>query len=206
MAEKLQARAVNTRRKILSSAVSCFSASGLSGTTVDDIAGNAGVNKQRIYAYFGSKQKLFEAALLEVFNSVKLCSASVVDEAKAHPEELSRIVFGSFLRVHKEHPDLWRLLAWANLEGKECADVLNGVRSEENDALREVFDTARSRGLIADVSFGIWLFSLLGLSCFYHSNQLTMIHTLDAGVAGDLWRQELENSVQKLFGAAGKND
>ena len=99
MAEKLQARAVNTRRKILESAVFCFSVSGLNGTTVDDIANNAGVNKQRIYAYFGSKQKLFEAALLKVFDSVKLWSSSVVEEAKAHPEELSGIVFSSFMRV-----------------------------------------------------------------------------------------------------------
>ena len=199
MAEKLQARAVNTRRKILESAVFCFSVSGLNGTTVDDIANNARVNKQRIYAYFGSKQKLFKAALLKVFDSVKLWSSSVVEEAKAHPEELSGIVFSSFMRVHREQPDLWRLLAWANLEGKECADVLNGVRREENDALRDVFHIARSRGLIADVKFEVWLFSLLGLSCFYHSNQLTMVHTLDAHLADEAWQLELTKSVQKLF-------
>ena len=199
MAEKLQARAVNTRRKILESAVFCFSVSGLNGTTVDDIANNAGVNKQRIYAYFGSKQKLFESALLEVFSSVKLWSASVVAEAKEHPEELTGIVFASFLRVHREHPDLWRLLAWANLEGKECADVLRGVRREENDALRDVFHIARNRGVIADVSFEIWLFSLLGLSCFYHSNKLTMVHTLDAAVAEEAWQEKLENGIRNLF-------
>ena len=83
--------------------------------------------------------------------------------------------------------------------GKECADVLNGVRREENDALRDVFHIARSRGLIADVKFEVWLFSLLGLSCFYHSNQLTMVHTLDSHLADEAWQLELTKSVQKLF-------
>ena len=202
MAVKLQARAVNTRRKILASAVSCFSECGLNGTTVDSIANHAGVNKQRIYAYFGSKQKLFEAALLDVFDNVKLWSASVIEEAKAHPDQLTGIVFASFMRVHKEQPDLWRLLAWANLEVNECADVLSGVRSEENNALRDVFHAAQAKGLITDVKFEVWLFSLLGLSCFYHSNQLTMVHTLGTHLADDNWKTELAVCVQKLFSKA----
>ena len=62
--QAMQQRAIETRNKILAAAVSVFAAKGLNGATVDDIAAAAGVNKQRLYAYFGSKQGLFDAALL----------------------------------------------------------------------------------------------------------------------------------------------
>ena len=55
----MQQRAVKTRQQILESAVRVFAEKGFSGATVDEIAEAAAVNKQRIYAYFGSKQGLF---------------------------------------------------------------------------------------------------------------------------------------------------
>ena len=161
MAVKLQKRAENTRRKILESAVSGFSGGGFSGTTVEDIAASAGVNKQRIYAYFGSKQKLFEAALLAVFQQTAVVSVEAVRRAAAEPENLTGIMLEDFFRVHEEQPALWRLLAWANLQGIDGAGVLAGVRREENDALRKIFDAAQQQNLILPVKFENWLFTLL---------------------------------------------
>ena len=57
----MQARAERTRNNILKTARKLFSQYGFAGTSVDSIALTAGANKQRIYAYFGSKKKLFEA-------------------------------------------------------------------------------------------------------------------------------------------------
>ena len=199
MAEKLQLRAEITRRKILDTAVEKFAAAGLSGTTVDDIAIAAGVNKQRIYAYFGSKQKLFEAALLAVFSQVKFFSGRAVKAAAADPAKLSRIMLEDFLQIHREHPALWRLLAWANLQGADSAAVLAGVRREENEALREIFETARERNLIKAVKFENWLFSLLALSCFYYSNYHTMQYTHDPGIADEKWRTLLLDDVELMF-------
>ena len=63
----MQVRAEKTRSNILNAARRLFSEHGFAGTSVDSIAEAAGANKQRIYAYFGSKKKLFEAVLLDVF-------------------------------------------------------------------------------------------------------------------------------------------
>ena len=59
----MQERARKTRARILEAATKLFSARGFNGATIDEIAALADVNKQRIYAYFGSKNRLFEAAL-----------------------------------------------------------------------------------------------------------------------------------------------
>jgi AcrR family transcriptional regulator len=52
-----------TKRLLLDAATEEFSAHGLAGARVDRIAAAAGVNKERIYQYFGKKDELFAAVL-----------------------------------------------------------------------------------------------------------------------------------------------
>lgn len=196
---KLQPRAENTRRKILDAAVEKFAESGLSGTTVEDIAQAAGVNKQRIYAYFNSKQGLFEAALLAVFQQIGMCSAEAVKRAADDPANLSCIMLEEFFKVHQEQPALWRLLAWANLQNCDSVQVLAGVRREENAALREIFEFAQAEKLIVPIKFENWLFSLLALSCFYYSNGRTMQCTHDPEMNGSEWKNALIKEFSALF-------
>ena len=195
----MQHRAIITRRKILESAVVAFAHKGFNGTTVDSIADSAGVNKQRIYAYFGSKKKLFEAALLEVFLRVRMFGSSTLEKCERNPEQLNRIVLSSFLQVHEQQPVLWRLLAWANLEGGDCVNVLESARNDENNALRKIFDLAVANKFIKPVKFEKWLFILLGISCFYYSNRSTLVHTHDRCIAEDEWKAELISDVDMLL-------
>ncbi|WP_218009607.1 TetR/AcrR family transcriptional regulator [Actinomadura kijaniata] len=55
--------AERTRRLLLEAALEEFSAKGLAGARVQDIADRAGVNKQLISYHFGGKEGLFEALL-----------------------------------------------------------------------------------------------------------------------------------------------
>ncbi len=52
-----------TRARFLDAALAEFVEHGLAGGRVDRIAKRAGANKQAIYAYFGSKEGLFDAVL-----------------------------------------------------------------------------------------------------------------------------------------------
>jgi len=72
----MQKRAIKTRDKILQTALHLFAQYGFNGTTVDLIAGKAGVNKQRIYAYFQNKAKLFETCLRTAFEQVLEAASS----------------------------------------------------------------------------------------------------------------------------------
>ena len=51
------------RETILEAALECFAAFGFRGTTVDMIAGRAGMSKPNLLYYFGTKQKLHAAVL-----------------------------------------------------------------------------------------------------------------------------------------------
>nr|ABL75146.1 hypothetical protein [Arthrobacter sp. JS443] len=56
-----------TKLLLLAAATHEFSDKGFAGARVDRIAKNAGVNKERIYEYYGSKCGLFDAALADLF-------------------------------------------------------------------------------------------------------------------------------------------
>lgn len=100
-----------TRRRLLAAAVDEFSATGLAGARVDRIARAAGVNKERIYAYFGDKEGLFGAALeselLAVIHAVPIRGEGV-DAVLRYAEAV--------FDYHAAHPQLSRLLAWEGLE------------------------------------------------------------------------------------------
>lgn len=99
-----------TKRKILDAATSEFALRGPDGTTVERIAKVAGVNKERVYNYFGSKTALFAHVLRDQLSSatqdVPLTSATVADIAE-HA--------GRLYDYHRQHPELARLLQWEAL-------------------------------------------------------------------------------------------
>lgn len=195
----MQQRAMETKRRILEAAVAVFAGKGMNGATVDEIASESGVNKQRLYAYYGSKAGLFEAALLHVFRQVELFSRATVRKAEAHPELLTEILLKGFLGVHAAHPDFWRLLSWANLEGAACVKALDQARKKENEALRVIFDRAIRDGVLKEVRFETYLFTLLAVSYFYYSNRATLSHTLDVNLSGAEWERRLCDDLNGVF-------
>lgn len=195
----MQQRAIETRKKILAAAVSIFARKGLNGATVDDIAAAAGVNKQRLYAYYGSKQGMFDAALLHVFEQVELFSAKTIQQANSHPDKLTKILLRGFIRVHAAHPVFWRLLSWANLEGMECVPKLNQARKNENEALLRIYEKAIRLGLLKAVRFETYLFTLLAVSYFCYSNRLTWTQTLNLKLSDRKWEKQLCEEMAHAF-------
>ncbi len=63
---------IPARTLILSAARSLFSRKGYAGTTTQEIADRAGVNKRLIFYYFDSKEKLYLRTLDEFFEKVRV--------------------------------------------------------------------------------------------------------------------------------------
>lgn len=195
----MQQRAVKTRLQIQKSAVRIFAEKGYAGATIDEIAKDADVNKQRIYAYFGSKQGLFEAALLLCFSKVELFSRKMLKEIAKSPERMTEVLLGNFLAAHRHNPRFWRLLSWANLEGVIDLSKLDHARSEENAQIQQFFDAAVAAGQIRPIDFHTYLFTLLAVSYFYFSNRKTLTHTIGSELfthSNDEWLCE---QIGKIF-------
>jgi AcrR family transcriptional regulator len=118
--------AEDTRRRIFDAAAAEFAEHGLAGARVDRIATAARANKQAIYLYYGSKEKLFAAILRAKLEEVRV-SVSIDPDAVAGS-------VGQLFDWYQEHPELIRLLLWEALEGGYEPDE---SERERRDGFRE---------------------------------------------------------------------
>ncbi|MDT0447224.1 MULTISPECIES: TetR family transcriptional regulator [unclassified Streptomyces] len=101
-------RAQASRRRLLDAAAAEFAAHGIAGARVDRISADAKVSKAQMYAYYGSKESLFDAVLADQV-------AAVLDAAPLTAEDLP----GYAVRLYDAYlarPRLVRLATWARLE------------------------------------------------------------------------------------------
>ncbi len=100
-----------TRRRLLDAGTRQFAAHGFAGARLDAIGRDAGVNKERVYRYFGDKRGLFTAVLTREMASL----LEGVDPGGAGPEAIGRFAGALFDRC-AARPHLPRLLAYESLE------------------------------------------------------------------------------------------
>ena len=94
----------DNRTRLLETAVELFSTAGYAAVSIRQIAEKAGVNSAMISYYFGSKQKLYEAALS---SQLHLLDNFLTPELAAlDPREVLRRYAHTMQEVHAAHPTL----------------------------------------------------------------------------------------------------
>ena len=166
-----------TRGLLLRAARAAFAEGGLEGARVDDIAKRAGINKQLLYHYFGSKDGLYTAVLEEVYHEIREQESQLALDALPAEEAMRKLIQFSFDYLEKS-PDFVRILADENAhQGRH----LLGSRAVEemNRPIIELMRATLERGVDEGVfrrgldPLHIYL-SIAGMSFFYFAN----IHTL----------------------------
>jgi AcrR family transcriptional regulator len=147
----------DTRHRLLAAAKEEFAAHGIAGARVDRIAALAGVNKERIYGYFGNKQKLFDRVVDQALDEL---SDAVPLEPGSDPAEY----VGRVYDFHRANPALVRLFLWEALHYRDTLlpnEAQRATRYEQKvAALAETFGTKASPQVAA------CLLSLIGLAAW----------------------------------------
>lgn len=189
-----------TRRLLLDAAVEEFAARGRAGARVDRIAATAGVNKERIYQYFGCKDALFDAVVLAELD--RLAEAVPLDAET--PEGLVEYA-GAVFDHYQERPHLARLLHWEGLELGDRPGPQEGPRAERYRAkvaavARCLPEAARDRVRPADV-----LLTIISLATCWHVVPQLNRMILGPGEHDAQRRDALTWAVRRLVGpdAAG---
>lgn len=120
----------STRDRILAAARAEFSQHGIAGARVDRIAKNAKTSKERVYAYFRSKETLYQTVAAQRL-------AAVAEATHMDPVDLP----GYAGRLHDYfvgHPDDYRLMSWGQLElsGVGPADATSETVRRKLEQLR----------------------------------------------------------------------
>jgi AcrR family transcriptional regulator len=169
--------AERSRRQILDAARQAFAESGLGGTRLEDVAQRAGVDKRLIYYYFGNKDKLFLAALEDVYLGIRSAEAALNLAALPPVEAITQLVDFTW-QYYLDHPEFITLINSENLHRAEHLAQLPHIRDTNSPViatLAEVLERGRTDGVFrGGVDPQQLYISIAGLTYFYLSNQHTL--------------------------------
>ena len=122
-----------TKQKILTAAENEFSKNGFAAARVDNIAKEACVNKQMIYAHFDNKENLYATVLKIVYSRLEEYETPISQMDFEGVETIRKVILGYF-NFLMENPSFVRLVLWENLNDAEYAsrietDIFSGVKS-----------------------------------------------------------------------------
>lgn len=152
-----------TRRRLKLAATTEFAAAGLHGTTMERIAGRAGLNKERLYSYFGTKERLFSTVLSDelakIAEAVPLESLDVTDVGE---------FAGRVFDYHADHPELVRLLHWEALAYGDTEVPDEQARAAHYRRKAELFAAAQQAGTVdGGIDAPYLYFLLLSLAAWW---------------------------------------
>jgi AcrR family transcriptional regulator len=149
-----------TRRRLKEAATAEFAEHGPDGTTMAAIAERAGINKERLYKYFGDKQALFETVLTDELDKLAASVAPIPGF-----EEIGEFA-GRTFDYHAAHPQLVRLLLWEGLAGVPVADAANRTAHYKDKA--QAYAAAQRAGVLdGDVDPEHLVFLIIGLAAWW---------------------------------------
>jgi AcrR family transcriptional regulator len=151
-----------TRRKILDAATTEFADRGPAGTTIERIAKLAGVNKERVYNYYGAKAELFARVLQEQLAA----AAQNVPVQSLSQEDIGEYA-GKLYDYHRDHPELARLLQWEALTF--AAEVPEEQRRREDYRRKtEVIQAGQDGGVLTgEIAADLLNFLLAALAGYW---------------------------------------
>lgn len=140
-----------TKAKLLEAALDEFAEYGIAGARVDRIAAKAGCNKAMIYAYFGSKEGLFEELL-------KIQIDQMIKSVPITPDDLPGYA-GRLFDSYVERPQVLRLAAYHRLENG--FDTIPKAEAEAHRHKIEAIAQAQMEGRITAAFDAIDLLDLV---------------------------------------------
>jgi AcrR family transcriptional regulator len=96
-----------TRRTILDSSLKLFANKGFHGTSISDIAKDAGISKGLAYNYFESKQKIVEAIFQEALGTGNLLQGKL--KTISDPYDKLKFLIETMFDYIKYQEEYWRL-------------------------------------------------------------------------------------------------
>ncbi|MGB5904792.1 MAG: TetR/AcrR family transcriptional regulator [Xanthobacteraceae bacterium] len=154
-----------------------FARNGLAGARVDEIAAQAGVNKQLVYHYFGDKDAIYFAVLEWMYDEIVQYERNFNVDGLSPDQAIRKLVQSSFDYLEL-HPDVVALL---NDENRHAAAHVRNLAhfADIRTPLLRVFSRTLSQGVREGlfrkgISPEQLYISITALSYFYFSGMPTL--------------------------------
>src|SRR3954454_21838309 len=191
-----------TKRKILDAATREFAQRGPDGTTIERIAKLAGVNKERVYNYFGSKNALFSRVLREQLAT----AAQDLPLDATNPDGIAEYA-GCLYDYHREHPELARLLQWEALTFEAEVPEEDQRREYYGHKTAALADSQAAETISSTVAPDLLHFLLLSLAAYWavlpQVARMITVDGADAEAEHDRQRTAVVEAAHRLVSVTG---
>jgi TetR/AcrR family transcriptional regulator len=193
-----------TRERILAAALAEFAQHGLAGGRVDEIARRAKINKQALYYHFGSKDKLFQAAL--TFGYAQGMSSLTLDTLADLPADkaMSRLI-GLVFDHFRQTPHVVEMIAHENhYRGEHLSDDVRDAMREAVAPIRKtiklVLRRGQKEGCFAPKIDPTQFYLTVVATCMFHfANAFTLSAILGQDLLSDSMISKRRRHLQDLL-------
>jgi AcrR family transcriptional regulator len=187
--------AERTKADILKAAREEFCEQGFNGARVDSIAARARANKRLLYHYYGNKEALYSAVLLDAYQEIRRGERELSLSRHSPLEAMDQLVRFTF-RHFLANPWFPRLLAVENLQNARFLKQLKDIPALHSPLvaeLRDILARGHKAGVFrTDVDPMQLYVSIAGLGYFYVSNMKTLSVIFDRDLSEFALIQERE--------------
>ncbi|OII40029.1 TetR family transcriptional regulator [Plantibacter sp. MMLR14_011] len=181
--------AEQTRQRILDAATEEFATHGIAGARVDRIAQRSGMSKPMIYAYYGAKDRLFDA----VFDAHVIANGDRVPFTAAELPEYAARLYDDYLA----DPALARLVMWKRLERETTGYLYSGLEDHDLRHLRDIEAEQRAGSIRADLDAAdVWALLISTAATWAQASMTVVATSTDAPDVHDRRRSALAATIR----------
>lgn len=114
-----------TAELILESAQEHFLQKGFKGTSINDVADQAKINKSLIYHHFKDKENLWKAVKERILKKAANSPLDEIDFKRSTLKEFLNVFIPFRFHLYAHHPELVQLMGWQRLESQNQS--LSGI-------------------------------------------------------------------------------
>jgi AcrR family transcriptional regulator len=161
-----------TKEEILLVSTQEFAERGFAGARVDEIASQTRTTKRMIYYYFGSKEKLYTAALQRAYEDIRVVESNVDVEHLDPVSAIRKLAELTFDR-HEANPNFSRLISQENVQRAQFVTKASGFPGLERPSiliLESVLERGKAEGVFVRDIDVLDVHMLISSFCFFRIN------------------------------------
>jgi AcrR family transcriptional regulator len=192
-----------TKAEILVAGRAEFAERGFEGARVDAIAALAGANKRLLYHYFGNKEELYRAVLLDAYQEIRRGERALSLDQFGPAEAMDRLVRFTF-RHFLANPWFPRLLNTENIENARFLKTMTDIQALHSPLVGQITTIVERGAEIGvfrrDVDPVQLYISIAALGFFYVSNMATLSVIFARDLSGiDMVQEREAQAVQMVL-------
>ena len=197
------------QKQIILSAERLFSEKGYEGTSVRDIADEAGVNLAMISYYFGSKEKLMEALFEQRTTNIKLKVESLLQDDQRTPLQKVEALADNYINRIIDKHGFFKIMLCEQLANKNTViiNLINDLKKRNTEEFGKLIKDGQQKGafkkgidvlLLMNMLIGSVTQTMITLNYYREYHRLTDISD---NQFYDIVRQKLSVHIKFLFKA-----